>query len=519
MSAAGKPQPRQRTDLWLALGLILAAAGLYLSTRQNWLFNDGFGLVARLSWDPGSRWPHPGYVPFVRSLHWLQPGAWPYGALLSASWLPAAVMGAGLYALARKRLPGWSALALSGALLCSPLVWFFATTVEVHALHGAAVTLGVVALHALPWRRPMLAIPLAAVAFVPAAATHLMSVLLIPGWLVLCRSLASNRRPLSWRHLGLVLLPALIGLEWCVLWNSDGAWWQSALSATGADPAAMSVPLRAVAGIWAQVQRDARPFSLDWLKEDLVAPLGLVWLPLLWLLVLLGASQAWRSTPEAPGVRAQLCLVVPLLLFTALWGVPNQGGYMFGVLPGLLMLAAEGYRRLAAWPRAAQLLAPALLLSVLWPAQSAVLAWRKLYQQEDRAERARATEVALGGRGVLVSLDPRRQPVGFDLPEVLEHSAAEQLLLGLQAGELPAVLAERIGNTMDVLLNAGQHAVAIEAPWLSKAAAPGLEDYALALHEALEQRFALELVPSSTWPVLRVRMESAGPAGNQAPGR
>lgn len=503
MSRPGSPQPLRRADLGLAAGLFLAAAVLYCATRQEWLWNDGFGLVSRLAWNPEADWPHPGYLPTVRTLAWFRPSNWPYAPLLAASWLPGAVLAAGLFLLARTRLERGHALLLGGALVLSPLMWFFATTIEVHALHGAAVTGGLCLLYVLPWRRPRLALSLAVLCFVPAAATHLMASLLIPGWLALCHWLArSHGRVLRSAHLGGLLL-ALFALELLVLWNSDADWWRASATRSGTQVEALA-PLQALSGIWAQIQRDAQPLRLAWLKEYLLSPLGWIYGPLLWLLVLAGVARGFTRGDAGASTRPWLWFVLPLLLATAVWGVPNRGGYLMGVLPGLSVLAAQGYSDLSLRARWLPALAPLLLLSVAWPAQREVLAWRETYAQEDRRERARSASEALGGRGLLVSLDPRRQPIGFDQPGILEFQAAEQFIQGLQAGQTPALLAERISSEVERLHTTGLSPVAIDARWLTRAAGPELEPYVRAFSEALNERFDLRTIPSPTWPLLRI---------------
>jgi hypothetical protein len=503
MSLPGSPQPLRRADLGLAGLLLLLAAGLYWSTRQEWLWNDGFGLVARLAWSPEAIWPHPGYLPTVRALGWLWPTSWPYAALLAASWLPGAALVAGLYLLARTRLERGPAALLCLALMLSPLLWFFATTIEVHALHGAAVALGLGLLLVLPWRSPRLALALAALCFVPAAATHLMAVLLIPGWLALSLWLAQTQGPGVRRAPFAGLLAALFTIELLVLWNSDADWWRASDWPAGTQAGALA-PLHALSGIWAQIQRDAQPLRLAWLKEDLLSPLGWVYGPLLWLLVLAGMARACGRGVAGASTRPWLWLVLPLLVVTAVWGVPNRGGYLMGVLPGLLVLAAQGYAELSARTRWLPALAPLCLLSSGWPAHGEVLAWRETYDQEDRQERARAAAEALGGRGLLVSLDPRHQPIGFDQAGILEFQAAEQFIDGFQAGLSPEPLAERISSEIEHLYGTGFDSVAIDARWFGTAVPPELEAYVRAFNHALRARFELRPIASPTWPLLRI---------------
>ena len=518
-------------DGGLALLIGLGLALIYRATRQRWLWNDGFGLGPQLEWDPGSSWPHPLYLPVVRALAALPGEAWPYGPLWAASWLPGALSIAALFLWLRRTVERSVALCWSLLFAFSPLVWFFATTIEVHALHAAVVGLGALLVWQLPWARPALALPLAALAFLALAASHLTAALLLPGWWALCRCCAADPRgrigpeisdpsasdpappdglealgpptpgketrdprgvpmrssPLSAVQLWLVL-PLLLLLAWLAsLAGSAAGHWGGGLAG-------------AIDQILDQIRRDARGPSWGWIEADLLVPLG--YLP--WLPIALGALALSRRGPASRGL-ATLLWIAPLLGFTALWAVPNAGGYLLGLLLPLGELAARGGAALFRSARGRLLLPLALLPWVAWSGWRDNQAWRALERAEARAQRAAAVAAQGSAAGLLLSFDPRRQPIGLDVPGVREFNAALRCEAALAAGRDPAELARELCDDLERLWPGFAARILVDARFLRRPDLdPLLSALAIAFEAELERRFVVEPAAAGPWPLLRL---------------
>lgn len=489
--------PLTPADGGLALLLALGLALIYRATRQRWLWNDGFGLGPLLEWNPDGSWPHPLYLPVVRALGRLLGETWPYGALQAASWLPGALAGAGLYLWLRRTEQRAVAAAWSLVWALAPLCWFFATTIEVHALHAAAVALCAPLCLALPWSRPALALPLAALTFLPVGASHLTAVLLLPGWWALCRLGAARQRPLAPLEAWL-LLPGLLAGAWLLtLLGSASSHWGGGLGHT-------------VLRILEQIQRDTRGPSLAWLQADLAAPLGyLTWIP-----ILCGALWLLRRGPSAEALMAALWLL-PTLAFTALWAVPNAGGYLLGLLLPLGQLAAQGGAALLANPRRRLLLPLMLLPCVAWFGWRDNRAWTALYRAEARPERARAIAAQGPAAGLLLSFDPRRQPIGLDLPGVREFNAAPRCEAALASGRDPLDLARELRADLERLWPGFPGRILVDARLLrAPGLDPALQSLAAAIEAELRAGFTLEPAEGGPWPLLRLSARLARGEGS-----
>jgi hypothetical protein len=139
--------------LLIALLLVLGCLALYRATNQRWLVDDGFDLGTYLdSTEPHRRvWMHVLYLPLGRLVASAGAGPGPYQVLATLSaWAGALGIGALWLALRANgaRAPLAFALALIAAV--TPVVWFYSTTVEVHAVHFAFASIAVCAVLLVP---------------------------------------------------------------------------------------------------------------------------------------------------------------------------------------------------------------------------------------------------------------------------------------------------------------------------------------------------------------------------------
>ena len=189
---------RTRAELALVVLLGLGAALLYTLFFQRWLFGDGPQLVDTFLFK-GGYWMHILYLP---AAYLLRDGLQPEDPIDSLRWLSifgGALGVSGVFVLARS-FGLTRARALFSALLAAttPAIWFFSTTIELHALHFATVTACACLVSRVSWSRPRLA-GLLTLASVPLLFwTHKSALLLAPGWLFLAlhvRERSTGRAP------------------------------------------------------------------------------------------------------------------------------------------------------------------------------------------------------------------------------------------------------------------------------------------------------------------------------------
>lgn len=172
-------------DATLAVCLSACAALLYLATLQDWYYGDASQLVHDFAQgiEDGRLeiWMHVLYTPAAFLVELALPGYQPVLALKLLSALAAAIALGGAFLLARFfGVTRRSALASAVLLSVTPAFWFFATMIEVHALHAAAVAVCACITVYAPWRKPMLAVVLSCVAFPLVYLTHRSGLLLGP---------------------------------------------------------------------------------------------------------------------------------------------------------------------------------------------------------------------------------------------------------------------------------------------------------------------------------------------------
>lgn len=396
MHAPARPSAR---ELWIAAALAVLVGLVYALTFQTRFYNDGPPLTEMHVLHTRELHTHVLYLPVCDLVTSVVGKEDPLLALRCLSIVPAALACGFTFLLMRAfGAPLFGALVAALLLALSPSVWFFATTIEVHALLFGVVTFaGLVTLLA-PWHRPALALALVAAVFPLLYLAHESTFVLGPGWVLLVQYARSRHGGrYSWRALllgvGPVLLVALL------------------VSVAGASVARFGSVLGILRDVDTQLdvpgyQPAMHDRSVLW--NEWLLPLGVL-VPL----ALLGArrlrSEAWR----APAIGALVLL--PLAFFTW-WSVIERGGYFMGSDAFLLVPAALF---LGNWSRRRGLLALALL--------AGQVAWaRHRIDEFDQgwvpAERVAQVRSALGDQGLLLSSVGFVPSVHIDLPGVEEVS-------------------------------------------------------------------------------------------------
>jgi hypothetical protein len=410
----------------VALALALASYALYRLTCQARQYGDGPLLVSVFSSQPegGAWWSHALYLPLASAL-W-RAGEWTYPAdvLRVLSSIPAALAVGLTYGLARGCGAARTAAALGAALLAvSPGFWFFATTIELHALHAACVALCGCAILFAPWRRPLAAALIAAAPLPLIYLSHQSGLLMGPG-LVLLVQVARRRRGLAPLPLSILLLAV------------GPLFLAAALAALPIGAALNGEPMAHLFGVGVDTVRSFdRGFAWRSLWDGWLQPLALV-LPLAAAGVVRSRARGWMRI-------ALLGLCLPPLAFFLTWGLPERGGYALGPGPFLAVLAA------LALPASAR---PALALGALLIALQSAFAWRELRAwdgpgwDERMRSRAQAVERLMPERGVLVGFDDRLQYVAELLPGVVEHAGYVALSGAVHSDQDPREFAEVVGR-------------------------------------------------------------------------
>lgn len=433
MDPIGHPtagQPTRATSPWVDAGLatVLAAVcgALYAATAQTRQYGDGGFLLTGFGLRPdgSADWPHALYFPAAAALS----GAWPEASqatvLRALSAAPAALAVGFVYVLAR----AWGATrgpAMAAALLLavSPGWWFFATTIELHALHAACVALCALVVLAAPWERPVAAAWIAAVPLPLLFLSHQSGLLLGPG-LVLLAQFARRRRGLSAlgpAPLMLLVVPLFTATILAAIPTA------AALAGDGVD--------RLMQTSRATVHDHHREFSFAGLVEGWLQPLGLL-LPVALVGLVRMRQRGWA-------LAALLGLLVPSLVFFVAWGLPERGGY---ALPSAMFLAVLAALGLASFPRAAPA-AGVLVVAQAALAWSALAAWDTPDWDERMRSRAAAVERLMPQRrGVLITFDHTLQSVTAELPGIEEILGHLLVLPALLDGTSPEVFAETLGR-------------------------------------------------------------------------
>lgn len=483
------PSGLQARDLAIAAAVGAAAGAAAWLGRQSHLYGDGAGLVSFAAGFGGDGYHHALIVPLLRASHWLFGGA-PAEALASSHALVAAAsaLAIGCLFLFLRGVGLTRGEGLFGACLfaSTPSWTFFATSVEVHVPHVAAVLATAVLAVAGPWRRPALATLLVGAALAATYGTHVSTPLLGPGVVALCY-LGSVRsgEPLRPAALLFGVGPALVALL-IVAMGLAG------LARTGRfDPLAVDREVEILDTFL--VVGDPWTFVVD----NVLAPAAALGPAA--LIGLLGRRLiGWRLV-------SLLLLTLPSLAFFSTWGVSERGAYFLPVLAFL------------AWPAA--LVARGRQERIgLALAAAAVIAIQLAVGRSERAEfsggwshdqRIELVERALPGGGQLMLLWREAPDARLWFPDVNESSIDFQVSRALVGGVPPAAVAEQVG-ALDLLLAAGP--LAVDVSYRARSEFHGRDGrlvYFEAIEAAIRERFDVVEHELGVWRLLEVRAPTA----------
>ena len=375
----------------------LAALALFALSPPAPPFSDTIELTARVAGGP-----LPYYNLLYLPLGWLVHRAllpllaWSAFEALRWTSIVCAAAAAGVAArLARRAGWGPAGTLLFGLLFAlTPGVWFFARTVEVHALQllGAALATEL-ALAARGSRTPR-ALALVGAGALLAAVTHATSLLLVPALVWLAR----RREP--GRGLPLAAPASMVPLAAMALAALAGALVVRELAGSATVPPALK-PLRTLVAFGElYVQRLSGeplfgPLEVwGYFQDELVRPAGLL---------LAGALLGLLVPGRRRASLAALALFAPYFLVFFQSGVREGGGYFVSLHPALLWLTARTGLALRARIGAG----PALAALAAAVALQGTLAWRHqrpLLEARDAREWIAEVERVAPPRSVLVTV-------------------------------------------------------------------------------------------------------------------
>ncbi len=312
-------------DLGIAALLWIAFATLYVCTQQGRVFgNDGAMLC---NWAVFPERAHGGYhnvlYPWLSgwftSLFSCDDPLTPVRVLQSCATADGLAFGyLSCRSLAASRFASVASIALLGT---SPAIWFFATTVEVHAVHFGLISFcAFVILHA-PWHRPALGIAAAGLVLPFTYLSHQSAPALGLGWLLLaqCGRLRQGAPPFSLLVLfgiGCAMLAALL------LGQLTGNWVRGIGFGLGIGSVAESVTA------W----QTSAPVAV--LLHEIGHPLALL-LPIAIAGWIVDRRARWTTAATA-------AFALPTMAFILYWGVTERGGYMIAPALALAFAAARG---------------------------------------------------------------------------------------------------------------------------------------------------------------------------------
>ena len=466
---------------------------VYQSHPQPWLWGDGFSLYQGMHEADGLKryGLHVAYTSLARAVQALVHGLSDDQALHTVSAVAGALGSASTFLLARSMGAQRTGALIATALVATtPAVWFFATAIEVHTVHMAAVGLFAWVTWHLPWHRPTWALLATAVLLALLPATHLSAPLLGPPWVLLvalARGKRLGRAPdLRWTAMaGGVLALAM----------ASGLWVVQRLRTAGVDPLALE-----------SVQRQIDDFpggsGWHWWRDEIGNGL--------YLLVPFALMGLWSLRKRRWLVALIVFTCSTQLAFHAWWGVPNLGGYFVVLAPALGAATAAGWEHWRMGSRsfaaAGWLLVLALLPAAWRTAQKGAASAMATYELVDRNERTSQVRRAIGDEGVLISFDAGMQSITRILPGVREVSLT---FYGSKLVATPRDSAVVVAEVLQLL--EGQEwdessTIAWDAsyrPFLPHA--PLLAKHMLALESALVERYEVDELPHPHWPMLRLR--------------
>lgn len=333
----------RRADRIVAVLLAIGVLVAYTATTQGRLWGDGPEMLRLLEWEgrPWWRtWAHPLHTPLAAAFAKVAPLERAHDAFVLASSVPAALGTGACYLIARTLGAGRVAGA-AGALLvaASPVLWYFATVLEVHATHAGVVAVCALASLALaPRLGPRAFVAVHALLFGVVSLSHLTAATLVPLWALLgsfaSRAFASGRTsgaaPRVVSRATLVHGAAAIGAYALAYGIAQLTHHRFA----AADPRGGSIADLVLDSI--------EPFSIGYFVDDWIEPLSWSLVPfglfaLLWALP--RTRRALEPDARAFGAVALVGGFFPFAFYAA-WSLPNDGGYAAGLLPFVAVTAA-----------------------------------------------------------------------------------------------------------------------------------------------------------------------------------
>jgi hypothetical protein len=301
------------------LAVFAALLALFAAFRQDAFWGDGKFFVL---WLQNERWGfyHLAYLPaghlvrltLGRFLGWDPPET-----LFFVSHAAGALAGTFVYAAARRAgLSLASRVAAVALLATTPVVWFYATSIEVHALQAAAAAAAVY-VFARAWEAGRFGgdALLAAGLLIGVAATHLSGIAWAPALLFVAVLPSGARRPRVPRR----LLPALLVLALAA------AAFAAIDRGGGADH--LELGMRSWLARW-------NP-GIAW--RELAVPAGIVH----GLLLVAGASQLRAARRLGRPGQATLVLYASFLPYAFLVDIAEHGAYFVSLLPAALLWIAR----------------------------------------------------------------------------------------------------------------------------------------------------------------------------------
>ncbi len=458
-------------DVGAGVALAIAFALLYRATFQDALYGDGPLLLERWTHVGRPTWMHPLYfraAEIVRAL--AAEGVTDATVLRRLSWISGAVAVASSYGCARACCARPLALALALLVGLSPALWFFATTIELHALAAAAVATAGWLTWILPWRRPALALALALPPLALAFAAHRTHGLLVPGfvlWIAAAR--AGRAEPFGARAL-------------------------LAVAAVVAAPALLVATFADAAG---RFLASPGTTSAEHVAQ-LFGPLGAI-LPI----AALGVVRVVRERLARPIDRALVAFVAPTWVFFTWFGIHERGGYLastacFAALLGLRAsraTSAPAGRRMATVALALAL-AIAIALQALLGARAATPGIDPELRASGRA-RAAAAVAALGEGGVLFSFDATRQTLAAHVSQVREINLAESATGLAASGAAPDAIAHRLADLIEAYPGRAERTLGIDLGFRETRMPRDHRTLVETIVAGLEARFETRLAPGS----------------------